>query len=183
MSADNNAQRYADLQRRIASRRPFGSGPRKDKPGKPTERVLDLLNAFDALAELSQRSYTNVLSYGPKALHGPAWSAVVIWYHRRGYHGYQLLNLLGVWAHYEENRIIVSIGIRQLPYRAPVYDPGVYRVAIENNFRLYYEDDGHPPENEDRLLYRAPFEAKKRLTHRGALNKILEQWQDDIEAG
>ena len=183
MSADNKAQRYADIQQRIAKRRPFGSPPQEETPQKPTDRVLNLLNTFDSLAELSQRSYGRVLCYGPKALHGPAWSGVVIWYHNRGYHGYQTLSLLGAWAHYEESRITISIGIRPLPYRAPVYDAGVYRVAIENNFRLYYDDDGHPPEDEDRLLYRAPFELKKRLTHRQALNKVLEQWGRDIEAG
>ncbi|MDE2855094.1 MAG: hypothetical protein OXN88_13055 [Chloroflexota bacterium] len=183
MSADKKARRYADIQRRIAKRRPFGSGPQEEKPLKPADRVLDLLNAFDALAELAQRSYNSILCYGPKALHGPAWSGVVIWYHSRGYHGYQTLNLLGVWAHYQQGRITISIGIRKLPYRAPVYDPGVYRVAIQNNFRLYYEDDGLPPADRDRLLYRAPFELKKRLTHRQALSEILERWQRDIEAG
>ena len=183
MSADSKARRYADIRKNIAGRRPFGSGPRQEKPRKPTDRVLDLLNAFDALAELSQRSYASILCYGPKALHGPAWSGAVIWYHGRGYHGYQTLNLLGVWAHYRDSQITISIGIRQLPYRAPVYDPGVYRVAIQNNFRLYYEDDGRPPAEADRLLFRSPFEAKQRLRLREALNDALRQWQDDIDGG
>ena len=78
---------------------------------------------------------------------------------------------------------MLSIGIRPLPYRAPVYDPGVYRVAIQNNFRLYYDDDGHPPADSDRLLYRAPFKSKERLNHRQALIELLQKWRNEIEAG
>ena len=37
---------------------------------------------------------------------------------------------------------MLSIGIRKLHYRAPIFDAGVYRVAIQNGFQLYYEDDG-----------------------------------------
>jgi len=105
----------------------------------------------------------------------------LLWYHSKGYHGYQTLHLLGVWAHYHASEILISIGIRSLPYRAPVYDPGVYRVAIQNNFRIYYDDDGHPPDESDRTLYRATFKSTERLIHRQTLAELLEKWRREID--
>ena len=183
MRAEDKKQRYEDILKKIERRRPFGSAQEEEKPRRPQDRVLDLLNSFDALADIAQRDFERVLCYGPQTFHGPAWSGVVIWYHSKGYHGYQTLHLLGVWAHYRDGEIMLSIGIRPLPYRAPVYDPGVYRVAIQNNFRLYYDDDGHPPADSDRLLYRAPFKSKERLNHRQALIELLQKWRNEIEAG
>ncbi|MCY3834262.1 MAG: hypothetical protein OXG85_14715 [Chloroflexi bacterium] len=180
MSADDQEQRYDDILRRIAKRRPFGSAPDDQKPGTPHDRALDMVNAFDTMAELAQGQYAKILCYGPQALQGRAWSGAVIWYHKRGYHGYQTLSLFGLWAHYHDSRIVLSAGLRQLPYRAPVYDPGVYRVAIRNGFQLYYDDDGRPPDGDDRLLYRAPFELKERLKHRQALAEILTQWAAEV---
>lgn len=183
MRAEDKHKRYRDILKNIDSRPPFGRAQAEEKRRKPHDHVLDLLNSFDALADLAQRDFERVLCYGPQAIHGPAWSGVVLWYHKKGYHGYQTLNLLGVWAHYREGEITLSIGIRSLPYRASVYDPGVYRVAIQSNFRMYYEDDGHPPEESDRLLYRAPFKLKERLNHRQTLNELLQKWRGEVEAG
>ena len=76
---------------------------------------------------------------------------------------------------------MLSIGIRKLQYRAPIFDAGVYRVAIQNGFQLYYEDDAHPPEAGDSPLYHEPFKIEKRLTHRRALCEILDNWQNGIE--
>ena len=183
MRADDSEKRYDDILKRIARRRPFGSDPPGDAPPKPQERALDLLNAFDRLAELAQRDFEPILCYGPQTLRAPAWSGVVVWYHRKGYHGYQTLNLLGIWAHYLDGELAITLGIRPLPYRAPVYDPGVYRVAIQNNFKLYYDDGGRPPDESDRILYQAPFELKKRLRLRQALNELLQRWRIEIENG
>ena len=160
MPAEDKNKRYENILKNIERRRPFGSARKEEKPQTPQERVLDLLNAFDALADLAQRDFERILCYGPQTLRGPAWSGVVIWYHRKGYHGYQTLRLFGVWAHYRDGEIMLSVGMRRLPYRAPIYDAGVYRVAIQNNFRIYYDDDGHPPEDGDRSLYRAPFKPR-----------------------
>lgn len=182
MRAEDKNQRYEDILKKIDSRRPFGSRREEEKPSAPHHRVLNLLNAYDALADLTQRDFERILCYGPEALHGAAWSGVVIWYHNKGYHGYQTLHLLGVWAHYRGDEIMLSIGIRSLPYRAPVYDAGVYRVAIQNNFRIYYEDDGHPPDESDGALYRAPFKSKERLIHRQTLAELLEKWRREINA-
>ena len=183
MTADNNNQRYEDILNNIAKRRPFDRRQRPEKPQTPHDRVLDLINAYDALAELTQRDFARVLCYGPLILRSSAWSAVVIWYQRKGYHGYQKLQLRGVWAHYREDQLMLSIGGRLLPYRAPVYDAGVYRIAIQNNFRIYYDDDGGPPDQDDHPHYRAPFQTKERLTLRQTLGKILNDWQREMEAG
>lgn len=182
MPAEDKNQRYENILKNIERRRPFGSARKEEKPQAPHDRALDLLNAFDALAELARQDFERILCYGPQTVRGRAWSGVVIWYHSKGYHGYQTLRLLGLWAHYREGDIMLSIGIRRLPYRAPVYDPGVYRVAIQNNFRIYYYDDGHPPADGDRLLYRAPFKLRERLEHRQALNDLLHSWKSEIAA-
>ena len=183
MPTHNDQQRYHDILKRIAKRRPFGSVPQDEEPLTPQDRALDLINACDSFANLTQHSYPDILCYGPKALRQSAWSAVVIWYHRKGYHGYQLLKLMGVWAHYRETDILLSIGIRTLPYRAPVFDAGVYHVAIQNGFALYYEDDGHPSAADDRTFYRAIYKAQDRLTHRQALIDILDNWQREMNSG
>ena len=183
MSREDKKQRYDSILRNIASRRPFGGAKPDENPRRLHDRALDLINAFDELAELTQAEFKHILCYGPKAFRGQAWSGVVIWYHSKGYHGYQTLNLLGVWAHYRESELRLSMGIRTLSYRAPVYDPGVYRVAIQNNFNIYYEDAGHPPGEEDRLLFRAHFDMKERLTLRQTLVELLQQWRQEIDAG
>ena len=180
LAEHDNAQRYDEILKNIARRRPFGGKPRDDKPQTPHDRALDLINAYDSLASLTSRSYPDILCHGPKALRRSAWSAVVIWYHQKGYHGYQQLDLLGVWAHYQETDILLTIGDRRLPYRAPVYDAGVYHVAIQNGFTLYYEDDGHAPSSADTTLYRAIFNPRDRLKHRQALTEILDDWTREM---
>ena len=182
MCGKDKNQRYQEILKRIDSRRPFGRPRAEAKPSAPQDQVLNLLNAYDYLADLAGRDFENILCYGPRTFRAPAWSGVVIWYHRKGYHGYQTLHLLGVWAHYRQSDILISIGIRSLPYRAPVYDPGVYRVAIQNNFRIYYDDAGHPPNETDRTLYCAPFKSKERLIHRQTLTELLEKWRREIES-
>ena len=182
MTADRDDERYDDILRKIADARPFGSKRREPLPQTPHDRALDRINAFDALAPLARAEYRGALCYGPKSLRGPAWSGAVVWYHHKGYHGYQSLVLLGVWAHYDQERILLSIAERRLPYRAPVYDAGVYRVAIQNNFRLYYDDAGGPPSVEDRLLHQCPFEEKRRLAQRQALQEIVAGWRRRLDA-
>ena len=182
MSSQDNEERYQDILKRIAQRRPFGSKRQEQTAHRPHDCALDRINAFDCLAQLTRRKYRQHLCHGPKALRGPAWSGVVIWTHRKGYFGYQTLTLFGVWTHYAGDEIMISIGRRQLPYRAPVYDPGVYRVAIENNFRIYYDDAGGPRDERDSALYRCGYHEEERLTHRRALQEIVQGWRNELEA-
>ncbi len=178
-----NEDRYHDIMKRIAERRPFGGRTRQQQPQTPHDRALDLLNVYDSLAELTTREYAGFLCYGPKYQRGRAWAGVVIWRHRKGYHGYQVLRLLGVWAHYVDDALTLSIGGRDLPYRAPVYDAGVFRVAIANGFELYYDDKGRPPQAGESLSYRAAFDLDERLTQRQALAEIVAEWREKMDAG
>ncbi len=179
---DQPDDRYQDILERIATRRPFARAQQK-KPARPHDRALDLLNAFDTWSDLVLREYDRILCHGPKTVRGAAWSGVVIWYHSKGYHGYQELRILGVWAHYAGDDIVVSAGIRKLPYRAPVFDPGAFRHNITSGFQLYYQDKGQPPGDGDQLLFRAKFTGKGRLKLREKLRAIADQWHQQQARG
>ena len=178
-----NEDRYEDILKRIAERRPFGQKRRDILPQTPHERALDRINAFDCLSNLTRQPYDHWLCYGPKSLRGPAWAGVVVWAHRKGYHGYQQLTLHGVWAHYAEGDILLSMGTRHLPYSASIYDAGVYRVAIGTNFRIYYDDSGGPPADGDDLHFRGAFDDRDRLRQRQSLRQIVNQWRRNMAAG
>ena len=181
-TASDNEDRYQDILNKISQRRQFGGTRRESRPLTPHERALNLINAVDCLADLPHKDYQHWLCYGPKSLRGAAWAGLVAWAHRKGYHGYQSLNLYGVWARFNDDEIRLCIGARTLPYSAPVYDAGVYRVAIQSSFRLYYDDSGRPPNGEEPLLYDRAFKAEERLQHRRALSEIVTQWQRQLAA-
>lgn len=174
-------ERYQDILEQIAARRPFGSARPQKKPARPQDQALDLLNAFDTLSDLVQREYDHILCHGPKTVRGAAWSGVVIWYHSKGYHGYQKLRILGVWAQYTGDDIVVSAAIRELPYRAPVFDPGAFRHNITGGFQLYYEDKGQPPGEGGQLLFKAIFTSADRLKLRAKLRETADQWRRQQE--
>ena len=182
MSTDENQKRYDDILKRIAGRKTFGNHRQDNKAPRLQDRLLDLLNAYDAFAALTQRSYAGILCYGPKSIRGAAWSAVIIWYHPKGYYGYQKLKLLGVWAHCLNADIMLTIGIRQLPYQASIYNPESYHAAIQRGFKLYYDDNGAPPDENDSILFQARHSPKERLTHRQTLDNILLRWQRKIDS-
>ena len=181
-AVNDNEDRYEDILKRIAERQPFGKKRREALPQSPHERALDRINAYDCLAELTRQVYDHWLCYGPKSLRGSAWAGVVVWAHRKGYHGYQTLTLHGVWAHYADDDILISIGSRELPYGAPVYDAGVFRVAVQNNFRIYYDDSGGPPDEGDRLHYRRAFDEEDRLRLRQTLREIVKRRRREMGA-
>ena len=179
----NSEARYDDIIKRIAEREPFGRERRQLQPRTPHQRALDRINAYDCLSKLARPEYARWFCHGPKALSGKAWAGALVWAHRKGYHGYQTLKLHGVWAHYADGGIMLSIGTRQLPYSAPVYDAGVYRVAIASNFRIYYADKGAPPESDTKLDYRQPYREDDRLRQRRILEEIVRRWRRELEDG
>ncbi len=182
-TANDNEDRYEDILKRISERRPFGVKRREIRPQTPHERALDRINAYDCLAELPRQDYEHWMCYGPKSLRASAWAGVVVWAHRKGYHGYQTLTLLGVWAQYNGEHIVIGLGERELPYSAPVYDAGVYRVAIQGNFKIYYDDTGRAPGADDQFLYRHTYSESERLRLRQALRETVRQWKRDFSAG
>ncbi len=173
----DDEDRYQAILQRIAARRASGSARPAKKPARPPDQALNLLNAFDTWSELALHEYAGILCHGPKTLRGAAWSGVVIWYHNKGYHGYQRLRILGVWAHYVGGDLVVSVARRELPYRAPVFDPGAYRHNITSGFQLYYQDQGGPPREGAARLFQAHFTAGQRLQLRAEVQKIAEQWR------
>lgn len=181
MSDQPDEDRYQDILERISARRPFGGVRPQKKPPRPQDQALNLLNAFDTWSDLVLREHDRILCHGPKTVRGAAWSGVVIWYHSKGYHGYQQLGILGVWAQYAGDDIVLSAAIRELPYRAPVFDPGAFRHNITNGFQLYYGDKGGPPGESDQLLFQAIFTARDRLKLREELREIADQWRRQQE--
>ena len=181
MNADHDDERYNDILKKIAEARPFGRSSRELLPQTPHDRALDRINAYDALSLLTRKDYRHVLCYGPKPVRGAAWSAVVVWYHRKDTTAIRPCVCWVLWAHFDYEQILLSIAERQLPYRAPVYDAGVYRVAIQSHFNLYYDDAGGPPEAGDKLLHRCRFQENERLTHRQTLKEIVAIWQRQLE--
>ena len=183
MPQDDNQQRYDDILKRIAERKSFDKNQVEQKPKSAYDLILDSLNTYDHMAALPLRDYKHILAYGPQVIQQATGSGVVIWYRNKGYYGYQVLHLLGVWAHQEETEIYLTVGIRDLPYRASIYSPEGYHASIRKGFRLFYEDDGHSAQEEDTILFQTPYHQNERLTLRQMLLKILHQWQKDIELG
>ena len=128
------------------------------------------------------QKYQHILCYGPQVVRKSNASGVMIWYRNKGYYGYQTLHLLGIWTHNIEANIVLTISIRDLPYRAAVYSPEGYHATIQKGFKLFYEDNGQLPDEKDHILFESIYNQKERLTHRQTLLDILHQWQLDIDA-
>jgi len=181
MSQDDNQQRYEDILKRIAERKSTKNNQTEQKTKSAYDLILDSLNAYDQMAKLPLKRYEHILCYGPKVIRQYSWSGVVIWYHNKGYYGYQLLHLLGVWAYQQDTDIHLIIGIRDLPYRASIHNPEGFHTSIRKGFKLFYNDNGHPPTDTENSLFKSTYNQKERLTLRQTLYNILNQWQIDID--
>jgi hypothetical protein len=134
----------------------------------PLARVLDDLNAMDALDGLRRRA---TLCYGPKAIKTALPSmGVVIWQRPSGYYGYKTISLIGVWASLrgegEAQRVILAVGRKMLKFSAPFYDADAYHKLIRDNYDLYYQDDNKPP---PQPAYSVAYDAEQRLELRGLI--------------
>jgi hypothetical protein len=128
----------------------------------PLARVLDALNAMDALDSLRRRAY---LCYGPKVIRSAAPSmAVVIWQRPPGYYGYKTLKLAGVWVYLRGTRTAVCVGQKLLAFSAPFYDADAYHKLIRKSYDLYYKDDNRPP---SKPAYSVAYDGDVRLDLRG----------------
>lgn len=179
---DQNQERYDDILKRIANRKPFQSSQSdQKKPKSSYDMILDYVNAFDTLSRIPMKKYDSILCYGPQVIRKVSWSGVVVWYRQKGYHGYRTLYVLGVWSHTIDTDIILTIGIRALPYKQEIYTAEGYHASIRKEFQIFYEDDGHPPTEQDTILFQQVYEQKERLTLRQTLEATLKQWQSDID--
>lgn len=179
MSDDNN-ERYNDILKRIAQRKPFGQPEADKKPTSAYDLILDSLNAYDTIDRLAHRAYKTHIVHGAVIRRYKTWSGVMLWYRPTGYHGYKTLSVFGVWAHQIGTDLTLSIGIRQLPYRMAFYNAEGYFKTIQKDFKLFYEDSGTPPTPNDTLLFRAVHQTKERLTYRQTLAQITNRWYADI---
>lgn len=182
MPQDDNQRRYDDILKRIAERKTTEKNQPEQKQKSAYDLILDSLNAYDQMATLPHHTYKHILCYGPQVIRKPTWSGVVVWYRNKGYYGYQILHLLGIWAHQHHTNIELAIGIRDLPYRASIYSAEGYHASIRNGFKLFYEDDGHPPEERNAILLQTIYQQKERLALRQTLINSLLQWQLDINS-
>ncbi len=177
---DDKQKRYEDILKRIANRKPFGQDSVNPKPSSPRDLILDALNTYDTLDKLAQKPYDHIIVHGPKVRRFKTWSGVVIWYRNKGYTGYKVLSLFGVWVHQNNTSINLIIGIRQLPYRAAVYNAEGYFASIRNDFKLFYDDKGQPPTTDGTILFQTVYQAKERLAYRQTLSNIITQWYTDV---
>lgn len=168
------------MSRRHKRRRYERREPLRDDPlQRQLAGVLDSLNALGFLEAL--RAPSTLLSFGPKVARGGRWMGAVRWYRRPGYHNYQTLNLLGIWAqaaHDEEKQapsVEVIVGTRTLHYNADFYNAESYFHHIQHTFETYYGNDAGPPPGAARL-YAARYDAARRLDMRRAIETALKQW-------
>jgi len=180
--SDDNQTRYEDILKRIAQRKPFGKSQVEAKPRSAYDLILDSVNAYDTLNAIRQKPHKRVIVHGPKSRQRSTWSGVMIWYRDKGYHGYKSLKLFGVWAHQINADIFLTIGIRQLTYSASIYNAEGYFATIRKDFKLFYDDNGHPPTDADTILFQTLYNAKERLTYRQTLSKIMNQWYADVNS-
>lgn len=178
--SDESESRYDEILRKIAGRKPFGAESKPADPS-PFDLILDFLNAYDTMDSLAQRAYSSILSYGPAVMRDTDWAGVVLWYHAKTYYGYRALNLLGIWVQQLETDLHVILGLRHLSYTAPVYTAEAYYALIRKGFKTYYDDNGHPPQVENEILYQAIYEQKIRLSLRDAIQTHLKQWKANLE--
>jgi hypothetical protein len=137
--------------------------------------ILSGLNVLQTLEEQTPKYLHDVLHYGPKSFVGKDWAAALIWFRKKGYHEYKELTLFGVWAvaHEDENHLL--IGIKNLAFTAPVFNPESYMQLIRHNFQTHYKDDGSPPP-EGEIVTHTKYNAAKRLALRQDIKDTIVQW-------
>lgn len=112
-------------------------------------RALDSLNALDFLEELGRARFSPRLSSPPRAYAGELpspWVSAVFWTRPAGYLGYKVLSVYGVWASSTDaDAILITIGMKKLPFARPFFDPEPYHNLFRRDYTLYYDDNGAPP--------------------------------------
>ncbi|MBN8639237.1 MAG: hypothetical protein J0M07_28220 [Anaerolineae bacterium] len=140
-------------------------------------RILDGLNALDALDQLRAKRFSPNLSWGAKAFTGKQptpWVGGLIWHRPAGYFGYKTLTVIGVWAVAEAEGTRIIVGSKLLAFTAPFYEAEAYHKLIRDSFDLYYTDRGAPPE-QNHWVFTTLYNPTQRLELRDQLPTLLAQ--------
>jgi hypothetical protein len=137
-------------------------------------RALDSLNALDSLEELGRARFSPRLSSPPRAYAGDlpsTWVSAVFWTRPPGYLGYKVLSVYGVWASSADaDAILITIGMKKLPFARPFFDPEPYHKLFRRDYTLYYDDDGAPPAQP---AFSEPYTPANRLVQRDSMRAAL----------
>jgi len=176
----SHSRRRRELAKAVAARKRAAEwAPQRDTQNGFI-RTLNLLNTYGVLEEIQQGPPGGFLAFGPRAVYAPRgtdpYAGVVIWLRASGYHNYQRLTLLGLWACGEATAPLVIAGTRTLRYNGQPYSPESYFRHLRTDFTVYYEKSAPPPLEENRL-YTAQFDAAQRLGMRKAIAEVLKGWR------
>jgi len=175
----SHSRRRRELAKAVAARKRAAEwAPQRDTQNG-FSRTLNLLNAYGLLEDIQQQPPAGYLAFGPKAVYAPRgadpYAGVVIWLRAAGYHNYQTLTLLGLWASGDATAPYIIAGTRTLRYNGQPYSPESYFRHLRTDFTVYYEKSAPPPSDDDQL-YTAQFDAAERLALRQSVAKILKEW-------
>lgn len=173
------SRKRRELAKAVAARkRALEWGPQRDAQNA-LSRTLNLLNAYGVLEKVQQNPPGRTLAYGPKAVTSgrdeAVYAGVVIWLRRPGYHNYDTLTLLGLWASGDVQTPHIIAGTRTLKYGGLPYNPESYFRNLSKDFSVYYGKSAPPP-TEPARIYAATYDPDKRLEMRQAIAKAITQW-------
>jgi len=173
-------RRYRDLKRQLQQRSPQPAAAKHDDE---LGQVLDDLNAWGFLEDQHQNHHEKISCFGPGHFRGYlpiTWAGVGLWYKQRGYYYYDHIQLVGIWAQRPvPDQIEVVLGVRDLAYALPFFNPESYYRRIQEEFRTFYKDSGAPPAPEEQR-YKVIYESTKRLEVRRALEDEMIIWATDL---
>jgi hypothetical protein len=149
-------------------------------------QVLDDVNAFGFLEDVQSKPPRGSLCFGPKVVNSglkptavneasDEWAGVVIWCKPRGYYGYRVLTLVGLWTYTVADTVYLTLGTKELPFTGPYYNAESYFRNLQTNFHIYHQDDGSPPADSGQR-YTVAYDPAQRLAIRQAIQTELANW-------
>jgi hypothetical protein len=161
-------KRYQEILRRIYAQQQISA------PNDSLLAILDALNSSDMLQDILDKLRKIRQVYGTKIFQRDNWAGLLLWYPNKGYYGYQMLTIVGIWVIEHENEtIMVQFGTRKTPYTAPVYNAEAYHKLIRKSYTTYYNDSGEPPSTP---LFEIQYEPENRLEIRQQLENTITNW-------
>ena len=176
MSRSRSNRHYRDLKQRLEAQTPK---PLDAKHDDALGKALDDLNAWGFLEAQQAAHHAKITCFGPAVFRGylpVKWAGVAVWYKQRGYYFYDTIHLVGIWAlRRDSGEIGVVVGSRDMTYALPFFNPESYYRRIQDEFRTFYKDNGHPPPD-DACRYVAVYDPANRLDMRRQIEDELAEW-------